>query len=147
MAVQGQFQQNITAAQANAWAQQLEIWMTPWGFLKGAAANNATAKSQTVSGRRFQVRDLDDDAEVARRASRTASSATSARRAWSSASRPGVENPIFGDMLVEAEYTNYRDANGVMYPAKIVQRRGGRPIVRGADTRHRRQSRPTSRRC
>lgn len=31
-AVQGQFQQNITPAN-NAWAQQLEIWITPWGFL------------------------------------------------------------------------------------------------------------------
>src|SRR5690349_22562716 len=30
-------QQNITP-QNMAWAQQLEIWITPWGFLKGAAA-------------------------------------------------------------------------------------------------------------
>src|SRR5262245_53684801 len=44
-------QQNITA-QNTAWAQQLEIWTTPWGFLKGAAANNATAKSQTVGGKK-----------------------------------------------------------------------------------------------
>ena len=42
-AVQAPFQQNITPANA-AWAQQLEIWVTPWGFLKGAAANNATAQ-------------------------------------------------------------------------------------------------------
>src|SRR5215510_326375 len=32
-------QQNITP-QNTAWAQQLEVWITPWGFLKGAAANN-----------------------------------------------------------------------------------------------------------
>ena len=37
-------QQNITP-QNQAWAQQLEIWITPWGFLKGAAANNATVAS------------------------------------------------------------------------------------------------------
>src|SRR5690606_29951821 len=41
VAVQGQGQQNITPA-TTQWAQQLEIWVTPWGFLKGAAANNAT---------------------------------------------------------------------------------------------------------
>ena len=29
--------------------------MTPWGFLKGAAANNATTRTQNVSGRRFHV--------------------------------------------------------------------------------------------
>ena len=38
-----------------------------------------------------------------------------------------LENPIFGDMLVEAIYTEYRDANGVKYPATIVQKRGGQP--------------------
>src|SRR5678815_651335 len=47
-------QQNITP-QNTAWAQQLEIWITPWGFLKGAAANNATVRTQTVSGKRYQV--------------------------------------------------------------------------------------------
>ena len=31
-ATQANFQQNITPAQT-AWAQQLEIWITPWGFL------------------------------------------------------------------------------------------------------------------
>ena len=53
-AVQGAFQQNITPAN-NTWAQQLEIWITPWGFLKGAAANNATSKSQTMNGRKYNV--------------------------------------------------------------------------------------------
>ena len=56
VAVQGQFQQNIGAAQAGSWAQQLEIWTTPWGFLKGAAANNANRQgAQTVGGQRYQV--------------------------------------------------------------------------------------------
>ena len=32
----GNLNQNITPAQNN-WTQQLEIWSTPWGFLKGAA--------------------------------------------------------------------------------------------------------------
>ena len=53
-AAQAAFQQNITPAN-EAWAQQLELWVTPWGFLKGAAANNATVKAQNMGGRRFQV--------------------------------------------------------------------------------------------
>jgi hypothetical protein len=28
------------------WNQALNIWTTPWGFLKGAAANNATVRQQ-----------------------------------------------------------------------------------------------------
>ena len=38
-----------------------------------------------------------------------------------------LENPIFGDMLVEADYSHYRDSNGLKFPARIVQRRGGWP--------------------
>lgn len=125
-AVQGQGQQNITPANA-AWAQQLEIWITPWGFLKGAAANNATVRAQRVDGQRYQV------------------------VTWSSPIKsPGgqaypvvgyingenlvekvqtwLENPLFGDLLVETRYTHYRDKNGLKYPAEIVQSRGGWPV-------------------
>src|SRR6185369_3573499 len=43
----GAFNQNITSMQAATnWNQGLNIWTTPWGFLKGAAANNATARQQ-----------------------------------------------------------------------------------------------------
>ena len=122
-AVQGQFQQNIGTANT-AWAQQLEIWVTPWGFLKGAAANNATVKPQTMGGRRFQM--------VTWNATQKAPSGVSYKvvgyinpqnmvervETW-------LENPIFGDMLVESIYSEYRDANGLKYPASIVQRRGG----------------------
>ena len=43
----GVFNQNITAQQASTnWNQGLNVWTTPWGFLKGAAANNATVRQQ-----------------------------------------------------------------------------------------------------
>jgi len=39
-----------------------------------------------------------------------------------------LENPIFGDMLVDTQYSNYREgANGLKFPAQIVQSRGGWP--------------------
>ena len=125
-AAANQFQQNITPANT-AWAQQLEIWATPWGFLKGAAANNATAKSQTMGGKKFNV--------VTWNTTQKAPSGISYKvvgyindqnlvekvETW-------LENPIFGDMLVENLYSEYRDgANGVKYPAAIVQKRGGAP--------------------
>src|SRR5690349_21788878 len=47
-------EQNITRTNT-AWAQQLEIWITPWGFLKGAAANNPTVKAQSMGGKRYQA--------------------------------------------------------------------------------------------
>src|SRR5690606_32358062 len=54
VAQQGTFSQNITPDSAT-WAQQLEIWTTPWGFLKGAAANGANVRAETIDGRRFDV--------------------------------------------------------------------------------------------
>jgi glyoxylase-like metal-dependent hydrolase (beta-lactamase superfamily II) len=119
-------QQNITPANT-AWGQQLEIWITPWGFLKGAAANNATSRAQTVGGRRVNTVTFNAPAK---------SPGGQPYRVVGTIGPQGlvervqtwVENPIFGDLLVDAEYTNYRDANGVMYPASIVQRRGGHPV-------------------
>src|SRR5262247_2929923 len=43
----GTFFFQVTPQQADVsgpWAQSLELYITPWGFLKGAEANNATAK-------------------------------------------------------------------------------------------------------
>src|SRR5215813_1269124 len=45
----GTFYQGLTAQQANVaqpWGGSLEFYLTPWGFLKGASENNATAKKE-----------------------------------------------------------------------------------------------------
>lgn len=129
--------QNV-APQSTSWAQQLEIWVTPWGFVKGAAANNATVRAQSSGGKRVQVVTfqspikspgglpykvvgyINDQNLVAK------------TQTW-------LENPIFGDMLVETEYSFYRSgANGLKFPAQIVQKRGGWPTftayILGADS-------------
>jgi glyoxylase-like metal-dependent hydrolase (beta-lactamase superfamily II) len=125
-ATQGQGQQNITP-QNTAWAQQLEIWITPWGFLKGAAANSATARAQTVDGKRYQTVTFNAPAKSPGGAPYrvvgyiNSDNLVERVQTW-------LENPIFGDMLVEAEYTHYRDgANGLKFPAQMVQKRGGWP--------------------
>jgi hypothetical protein len=56
----GNFSQQISAQQtdvAAAWATSLEFYITPWGFLKGAAANNATLgpKKVKVDGKNYTV--------------------------------------------------------------------------------------------
>src|SRR5215467_7409639 len=119
-------QQNITP-QNNTWAQQLEIWITPWGFLKGAAANNATVRAQTVNGKRYQ--EVTFNSPIKSPGGQpykvvgfiNNQNLVDKVQTW-------LENPIFGDMLVEAEYTQYRDgANGLKFPAQIVQKRAGWP--------------------
>jgi glyoxylase-like metal-dependent hydrolase (beta-lactamase superfamily II) len=122
-------QQNITP-QNTGWAQQLEIWITPWGFLKGAAAAASTAmvRPQTAGGKRYQV--VTFNAPVKSPGGQpyrvvgyiNNQNLVEKVQTW-------LENPIFGDMLVEAEYTHYRDgANGLKFPAQMVQKRGGWPV-------------------
>ena len=120
-------QQNITP-QNMAWAQQLEIWITPWGFLKGAAANNATVAAQTIGGKRYQV--VTFNSPIMSPGGKpykvvgyiNSQNLVEKAQTW-------LENPIFGDMLVEAEYTHYRDgADGLKFPAQIVQKRAGWPF-------------------
>jgi len=119
-------QQNITPENMT-WAQQLEIWITPWGFLKGAAANNASVKAETVGGKRYQAVTFNSPIKSpGGQPYRVVGYINNQNlvekvQTW-------LENPIFGDMLVEAEYTQYRDAaNGLKFPAQIVQKRGGWP--------------------
>jgi glyoxylase-like metal-dependent hydrolase (beta-lactamase superfamily II) len=124
-ATQGAGQQNITPGM-NTWTQQLEIWVTPWGFLKGAAANGATARAETVGGRRFQVvtwnAPLKSPGGAAYRVVGYIGPENLVERV-----QTWVEHPFFGDMLVDTEYRHYRDNNGLKFPAAIVQSRAGFP--------------------
>jgi hypothetical protein len=56
----GVLNQNVTGAQAIAnRAQALTIWTTPWRFVKGAAANNATVQARgRAAGRVALAREL-----------------------------------------------------------------------------------------
>ena len=118
----GQFQQNITGQQATGnFGQALNILTTPWGFLKAAAANNATVRAQggqqvvsftpagfmSPSGQQYTVTGyINNQNQVTKVETR-------------------VENNVVGDLLVEFEYTGYRALNGVQVPAKIVQKQAG----------------------
>jgi glyoxylase-like metal-dependent hydrolase (beta-lactamase superfamily II) len=96
----------------------LQVWMTPHGFLKAAAANKATVgnvgEQRTLSfqalGKYTVTGTLDDQNLVERIETR-------------------VDNAMLGDMLVEAVYSGYQDYNGVKFPARIVERQGGHPTL------------------
>src|SRR3972149_417574 len=94
-------QQNITP-QNMAWAQQLEIWITPWGFLKGAAANSATVRAQTAGGRQYRA--VTFNSPIMSPGGKpykvvgyiNSQNLVERVQTW-------VGNPIFGDLLVERE--------------------------------------------
>jgi glyoxylase-like metal-dependent hydrolase (beta-lactamase superfamily II) len=125
-AVAGTYTQYIPGDPTPAWGQQLEVWLTPWGFLKGADAYEATEASQTLennpvtavtwmspatqtspSGMRYTVTGyINAQNEVER------------VETW-------VQDPFLGDMHVVALYSDYMDFNGLMVPATMEQQRGG----------------------
>jgi glyoxylase-like metal-dependent hydrolase (beta-lactamase superfamily II) len=118
-------QQNINAQ--SPWAQQVEIYITPWGFLKGAAGNDATVKAQTVGGKRYQVVSVTGTAKAPSGQPYKVVGYINSQNLVEKV-QTWLENPIFGDMLIEAEYTHYRNgANGLKFPAQMVQKRGGWP--------------------
>jgi glyoxylase-like metal-dependent hydrolase (beta-lactamase superfamily II) len=103
---------------AAAEERQLQIWLTPHGFLNGAMQNNATAKKAkggtavtfTAIGK-FPVTGIIDSQNLVTK--------TETR----------IPNPVLGDMLVETDYSGYKDFSGVKFPTMIVQKQGGYPLL------------------
>ena len=118
--------QQLITPQNQAWAQQLEIWITPWGFIKGAIANHATVRAQVTGGSRTQVvtwnAPIKSPGGQPYRVVGYLNNLNLVTRV-----QTWLEHPVFGDMLVEAEYSQYRDLNGLKFPSSIVQKRGGWP--------------------
>jgi glyoxylase-like metal-dependent hydrolase (beta-lactamase superfamily II) len=115
----------LTAPVGEGWPAQMEIWVTPWGFLKGALANNATARSRKIEGVTYQV--------VTWSPAQKAPSGQPYRvigylnpqqivervETW-------VEHPVLGDLHVETFFNDYADfGGGLLAPIRITQRRVG----------------------
>ena len=96
----------------------MEIWTTPHGFLKAAAANNASSQpadggsdvSFIVGGKYRYAGHINAQNQVER------------VRTW-------IDNPVLGDTPVEFTYSDYRSFSGVMFPGKIVRTQGGYPVL------------------
>jgi glyoxylase-like metal-dependent hydrolase (beta-lactamase superfamily II) len=114
--------QTIVVAAGTPWVQQLEIWMTPHGFLRAAAARAATVAPQTVGGRKVNVVTFMGENKAKVNGYINEQNLVEKIETW-------IDNPVLGDMLFEAVYSDYKDVAGVKFPMKIVQRQGGFPIL------------------
>jgi glyoxylase-like metal-dependent hydrolase (beta-lactamase superfamily II) len=118
----GVFNQNITGMQASTnGAQAQNIWTTPWGFLKGAAANSATVRQekgqQVISFSPANVKSPSGQTY-------TVTGYLNAQNLVTKV-ETRVDHAVVGDLLVEYEYANYQNMNGVQVPGRIVQRQAG----------------------
>jgi glyoxylase-like metal-dependent hydrolase (beta-lactamase superfamily II) len=122
----GTFFQQVTPQQADVsqpWAQSLELYITPWGFLKGAEANNATAKKDG----KFTVLSWSPAVKAPSGKAYTVNAYVNGQNQIERVETWLGEN-IMGDMHIVATYSGWKDFGGAMAPAKIVQTRGGWPF-------------------
>jgi glyoxylase-like metal-dependent hydrolase (beta-lactamase superfamily II) len=118
----GPFNQTITAAQAAAsWGQALNIWATPWGFLKAAAANNATVSRQGGQ----QVVSFSPAGFTSPSGSSYTVTGYVSNQNLVTKVETRVDHAVVGDLLVEFEYSGYQNMNGLQVPTRVVQRQAG----------------------
>jgi glyoxylase-like metal-dependent hydrolase (beta-lactamase superfamily II) len=122
--VAGVFNQVITPASAT-WAQQVEYWVTPWGFLKGAAANNATARTQKMNGKTYTVVTWSPASPKAPSGIAYTVNGYINDQNLVERVETWVDHDMLGDMHVDTTYSDYKDFGGVKVPGRIVQTRGG----------------------
>jgi glyoxylase-like metal-dependent hydrolase (beta-lactamase superfamily II) len=114
--------QTVVLNPNSAWAQTADLWLTPHGFLKAAAANNATATSKTMGGKKYTVVSFLAPSKAKVNGYINADNMVERVETW-------IDSPMLGDMLFEASYTDYKDFGGVKFPTHVVQKQGGFPIL------------------
>ena len=113
--------QTIIVGAETPWVQQLEIVMMPHGFLRAAAAKNATVEAKTVGGKKYNVVSFTGDNKAKVNGYINDRNLVERVETW-------IDNPFFGDMAFEAIYSDYKDVGGAQFPMHIVQKQGGYPI-------------------
>jgi glyoxylase-like metal-dependent hydrolase (beta-lactamase superfamily II) len=126
----GTFFQQVTPQQADVsqpWANSLEFYITPWGFLKGAAENNATASRRRVDGKNYTVLSWSPAVKAPSGKAYVINGYVNDNNNVDRVETWLGDN-IMGDMHIVATYTGWKDFSGVVAPSKIVQTRGGLPF-------------------
>lgn len=107
------------APPAVAAERQLQMWLTPHGFLGAAQAGSATVKSRKVGGQKLT--------EVTVNHGKHRLIGTIAADGTVTEVRSWLDNPVLGDMPVVTTYSDYRDFDGIKFPTKMVQKQGDFP--------------------
>jgi glyoxylase-like metal-dependent hydrolase (beta-lactamase superfamily II) len=96
---------------ADAELRRVEIFLTPWGFLKGAMAPgaNPTVVTRNEYGGRVSVVSFVAFGRYRLNATINSENLVMRVQTW-------VPNPVVGDLYIENVYTNYQDMGGVKVP-------------------------------
>ncbi len=94
--------------------RQLEIWLTPHGFLKAAMAENATAVRRWEYDQWVTVVSFTALGKYRVNGTINADNVLQRVQTW-------IPNPVAGDLYYETVFSQYREINGVMFPGRWHQ--------------------------
>ncbi|MBI2189737.1 MAG: MBL fold metallo-hydrolase [Acidobacteria bacterium] len=103
-------------------ARQLQLPISPHGFVKAAMAAAPTAVMRTIGGRRLTVVSFTWKGKYTVNGYVNGQNLLERVETW-------MPDPLLGDMLVENVFSDYRDVAGIKFPGRIVQRHGGFPVL------------------
>ena len=114
--------QTIIVAANTAPAQQIGLLLSPYNFLKSAAAGNATVSSKTIDGKKFTVVTYAGANKAPVNGYIDSENMVAHVETW-------IDNPVLGDTRIDAHYSDFKDFGGVKVPMKIVESQGGFPTL------------------
>ena len=127
---------NVTPQPIASAQRQLDIWLTPHGFLKAALASTnpvmLTRYEGGEGGGKQRVNMISITALGRYRVNATINSENLIERV-----QTWIPNPVIGDMYYETVYSNYKDFGGVKFPGTfhhhddLDDTSSGNPVVRG----------------
>jgi glyoxylase-like metal-dependent hydrolase (beta-lactamase superfamily II) len=137
--IQGEQQQHFLVSGNSAWnmqgttanpvpaaaeQRQLDILLTPHGFVKAAMTASPTAVSRTVGGRKANVVSFTALGKYKVNGTFNDQNLLELVQTW-------VSNPVLGDMLYETRYTEYKDFGGVKFPTVLHSHQGDQRLNQG----------------
>lgn len=99
------------------WPDQLPIWLTPHGFLHLAEREDATISAEG-DGWKVEVRVPRGDVVYTLNGYYGQDVLLERVETW-------IDDTVFGDMLVEAEFDDYRSFGELLFPQSLVYKQGG----------------------
>ena len=106
------------AEPAAAEVRQLDIWLSPHGFLKAALeADDVTAVPLTLEGQSKTIVSFTALDKYRVNGTITADNLVERTQTW-------VANPVLGDTVYDHRYSDYRDFGGVLFPTVLHSHQG-----------------------
>jgi hypothetical protein len=102
--------------------RQLQMALTPYGWVRAAMAMNPTVESKTMDGKPVSVVSFLWKDKYKINGYVDSKSLLVKTETW-------TNNDILGDTPLETSYSDYRKFSGVLYPAKILVKQGGFPVL------------------